>query len=103
MIGYVDVKTASGVSFFVKRSTNYGSAGSVIPYELEQLNIGKAMKLATGVFTTPVNGRYYFSFTAESGSNSVTHPYLRVNGVVMASSYAPSTYYNLPSTNSSHF
>ena len=84
----MDVKTASGVYFFVQRSTHYGSAGSVVPYEFERrLNIGNAMNFATGVFTAPVNGRYYFSFTAESGSNSVTHPYLCVNGVVMASSY----------------
>ena len=94
----MDVKTAAGgVSFYVQRSTTYSSNGTVIPYEVERLNIGGAMNLATGVFTAPVNGRYYFSFKALAWTSGVHNfVYLRVNGVGIGISWAPTNYYNLP-------
>ena len=67
-IGYNDIKTAPGVSFYVQRNSTYASVNTTIPYEVTRLNVGGAMNAVTGVFTAPVNGRYYFSFTAESGS-----------------------------------
>ena len=67
MIGFNEVKTAFGVSFYVQRQTTYSSTtGTTIPYEVTQLNIGDAMNAATGVFTAPVNVRYLFSFTVRS-------------------------------------
>ena len=96
MIGYNDVKTAAGVYFYVQRHTAYDTAGTVIPYEVTQLNVGGHMNAATGVFTAPVNGRYHFSFTARSWSSN-TFVRLRVNGAFVATSYAPpSRNYNLP-------
>jgi hypothetical protein len=67
----------------------------VIRYEDELLNIGRAMNLATGVFTAPVNGRYHFSFKAETGGNT-GHFQLRLNEIAIGISYAPSLYGNLP-------
>ena len=96
-IGYLDVKTSSGVSFYVQRSSNYSSNGTVIPYEVTRLNIGGAMNAGTGVFTAPVNGRYHFSFKGLSWSSGVaTNVHLRVNGVNIGSSWAPLDRYNLP-------
>ena len=96
-IGYLDVKTSSGVSFYVQRQTDYSSIGSVITYEVEKLNVGGAMNLATGVFTAPVNGRYHFSFTARAYSpDAYNNVYLRLNGVNIGLSFAPSYNYNLP-------
>jgi len=96
-IGYLDVKTSPSVSFYVQRSSSYGSP-AVIPYEVTRLNVGGHMNAETGVFTAPVNGRYYFSFTAASGSppGFYSRVYLRVKGANIANSFAPSTNYNLP-------
>ena len=63
-IGNVDVKSNSGVYFFVGRNTTYPTNKTAIPYEVERLNIGGAMNLASGVFTAPVSGRYQFNFVA---------------------------------------
>jgi hypothetical protein len=94
----LDVKTAAGgVSFYVQRNTTYSSTGTVIPYQVEQLNIGGAMNLATGVFTAPVDGRYYFSFTALAWTSGVDNAvFLRVNGAKIGRSWAPSNNNNLP-------
>ena len=97
MIGFNDIKTSSGVYFYVQRNYVFASAGKVIPYQLERLNIGGAMNLATGVFTAPVNGRYQFSFVARSGAPGVAHYCnLRVNDAVIATSYAQSYGFNMP-------
>ena len=93
-IGYLDVKRSSGVSFYVQRNSTYASAGTVIPYQVTRLNVGGHMNVATGVFIAPVNGRYHFSFTARSLSS--TYVFLRVNGALIASSFALSVNYNLP-------
>ena len=96
-IGYLDVKTSSGVSFYVQRNSSYSSIKTVIPYEVPQLNIGNAMNLETGVFTAPVDGRFHFSFTALSSSSSgPNYVYLRLNGAVNAISYAAPPNYHLP-------
>ena len=96
MIGFNDIKTFSGVYFYVQRNSIFAYAENVIPY-IERLNIGGAMSLATGVFTAPVNGRYQFSFTARSGSAELSnYCSLRVNDAVIATSYSQSHGYNLP-------
>ena len=75
----------------------YATAKTVIPYEIEKLNIGGAMNLATGIFTAPVKGRYFFSFTALSWATNIAH-YLtiRVNGAKLGTLYAPNERYNMP-------
>ena len=87
------------MSFYVQRQTTYSSVNTVIPYGVTRLNVGGAMNAATGVFTAPVNGRYYFSFTALSWSSDVTpvtYVRLRVNGAYIGESLALSLRYNLP-------
>jgi hypothetical protein len=99
VIGFNDIKTASaGVSFYVQRQGPYSYAKTVIPYQVERLNIGGAMNLATGVFTVPVNGRYHFSFAAISMTAHFNMVNLRVNAGVnyIGSSWATSTDFNLP-------
>ena len=58
----------------------------MIPYQVERLNVGGAMNLATGTFTAPTNGIYSFSFTTQSNSIDGASVFLRVNGGQIASS-----------------
>ena len=90
-IGYVDVKTSSGVYFYVGRTSTYSTTESVIPYERTQLNIGGAMNLASGVFVAPVSGRYQFNFVAVANAAS-TAVIFRLNGVRIAYGLGDSRY-----------
>ena len=96
-IGFNDVKKNSRVYFYVQRNSEYVSPQSTIRYQIERLNIGGGMVLASGVFTVPTNGRYHFAFNARTFANS-NYFFLRLNGVVIASSFAPFMGDNMPIT-----
>ena len=96
-IGYVDVKSSSGVYFYVGRNSIYSTTGTVIPYVVAQLNIDGAMNLASGVFTAPVSGRYQFNFVALAKVD-VTDVIFRLNGGGIASGFGRFEYYNLAIT-----
>ena len=81
----MDIKTG-GVYFQVQRNSIYNATNTVIPYQVERLNVGGAMNLATGTFTAPTNGIYSFSFTTQSNSIDGASVFLRVNGGQIASS-----------------
>ena len=98
----MDVKTSTGVYFYVGRTSNYNSSYSVIPYEVEHLNVGNAMNLASGAFTAPVNGRYQFNFVAlgdySSESTGKIDAQLLLNGAQIAYGYSPRQNENLAFT-----
>ena len=59
-MGYIDVKSASGVYFYVQASgyqSMIGVAG-VIRFDKERLNIVAGMNVKNGVFTAPKTGTY---------------------------------------------
>jgi len=65
--------------------------GAVIPFDVERLNVGGAMNLATGVFTAPVDGIYHFEFSAMKsydGGALDTYVTLQVNGGGVSLAYA---------------
>ena len=82
---------SSPIYFYVQRKSNFAVPNVVIPYEVELLNEGEALDLASGVFTAPVSGVYYFSFKSFTGSSRVTKLIvtsvaLRLNGKIVTTS-----------------
>ncbi|XP_046645833.1 uncharacterized protein LOC124336177 isoform X2 [Daphnia pulicaria] len=61
-IGYADVKSAP-VHFYVQRKNHFNEIRTPIPFEVALVNEGNAMDLASGKFTAPRRGIYFFSFT----------------------------------------
>jgi len=90
-IGNVDVKTKS-VHFYVTRNSTFSGIGATIPFELERLNVGGGMDMASGIFTAPVDGVYHFDFSAVK-EVSVKHLeiFLNVNGVNYAFAHTGQT------------
>ncbi|XP_057373213.1 uncharacterized protein LOC130694064 [Daphnia carinata] len=66
-IGFVDTKS-SPTYFYVRKFANYfAKLYTPIPFDDEMMNVGGAMNLTTGIFTTPRTGKYFFT---ASGSTS---------------------------------
>ena len=66
------MKTRSGVYFSVYKISGFvsESGSSIIPYDYSFSSIGGGMDLATGIFTAPVGGRYFFTFNAIADSDN---------------------------------
>jgi len=80
LIGNVEVKTAS-VHFYVQRQSDFDTEYTVIPFQVEQLNVGGAMDTKTGVFTAPVSGIYHFGFSCLMHAKSwYLDIFLQLNG-----------------------
>jgi hypothetical protein len=65
-MGYADVKSMP-TYFYVQKSTSFNQANTPVPFEVVQLNIGNAMNIASGIFTAPRNGTYFFSLSGIAG------------------------------------
>ena len=90
-VGLMTIKS-SPIYFYVQRKSNFAVPNVVIPYEVELLNEGGALDLASGIFTAPVSGVYYFSFKSFTGSGRYQHQWiitsvaLRLNGNTVTTS-----------------
>ncbi|XP_052327296.1 complement C1q-like protein 2 isoform X5 [Oncorhynchus keta] len=60
---------------------------TTVVYKKVITNIGEAYNPDTGVFTAPVRGAYYFTFTCNVGNSGVANAALLKNGVNMAAVY----------------
>ena len=72
----------------MQRSTNFGTENVPIPFEVTRLNVGNAMNAASGIFTAPKTGIYFFSFSGLGSSKSATFPQLYLNGILIGSGWA---------------
>ena len=63
VLGYIDVKPASGIYFYVQSFNQSVGGNGVILFYKERLNIGIGMNLKSGVFTAPKTGTYAFFFS----------------------------------------
>ncbi|XP_046456425.1 repetitive organellar protein-like isoform X2 [Daphnia pulex] len=98
-IGYADVKSAP-VHFYVQRNSECYNQYTPITFNLARVNEGNAMNLASGIFTAPRPGIYFFSFTGvarlkfkssslifSASSHSRLSSRLYLNGNLIASSF----------------
>jgi hypothetical protein len=93
-IGYADVKSAP-VHFYVQRNSSFSQQYTPLPFDLARVNEGNAMDLASGKFTAPRPGIYFFSFTGVAllSSSSYVHFYSRLylNGNIIGANYVYET------------
>ncbi|KZS09272.1 C1q and tumor necrosis factor-related protein 3-like protein [Daphnia magna] len=61
-IGHVDVKS-SPAYFYVRRNQTFDETRTPIVFDIERLNEGEAYDKTSGIFTAPVTGRYFFTFS----------------------------------------
>ncbi|KAK4026662.1 hypothetical protein OUZ56_015689 [Daphnia magna] len=65
LIGSVGVKSVV-TNFYVQKNTKFSRRNTPIPFEVETVNNGRAMDLASGKFTAPVKGTYFFTFAGHA-------------------------------------
>ena len=87
----MDVRSKS-VHFTVQRKTDFLLNNTAITFEIELLNLGGAMNIATGVFTAPFDGIYHFEFSSLKNPDGLVYVFLQLNGVGIAASYASDLY-----------
>ncbi len=60
-IGYEDVKSSPTYFYVRKWESGFAQPSIPIPFDVQNLNVGAAMNLTSGKFTTPRAGTYFFS------------------------------------------
>jgi hypothetical protein len=90
-IGYADVKS-SPTYFYVQRNSGFSQLTTPIPFDVERLNVGGAMNSASGKFTAPRTGKYFFSLSGLVDFPSSGYQNLEIclykNGNVIARGYS---------------
>ena len=90
-LGLMDIKSVSGVYFYVQVfGIQPVSDDGIILFNKERLNIGGGMNMTLGVFTAPKAGTYAFTFSILKNGYSYEslNVYLRRNGIRIGVSVA---------------
>ena len=82
------ISEASQVYFYVQKNQNAPRGTNAVTFEVEKLNVGKAMDIKTGVFTAPVDGNYFFTFSCVSNPGGALRVQLMLNGVAVGTAVA---------------
>ena len=71
-------------AFYAYRTSSYDKFNTTIPYSGTSLNTNNVLNTATGVFTAPAKGLYYFYFSAtkQVGKSSLTIELRKNNEVI---------------------
>jgi hypothetical protein len=85
LIGTVDMKSTPAY-FYAQKTSSYSVANTVVPFESTKTNVGGAFDTATGEFTAPAAGKYFFVFSCLS-SDIPTRVNLEVNSAAVAQTY----------------
>lgn len=56
--------------FNVQKKLTHNNVSTVLPYDVEILNVGNGFNTSSGIFTAPCAGTYYFSFTSSVDNTS---------------------------------
>ena len=73
----------------LQKKTGYNTSNSVVPFEVESLNIGGAFDMKKSAFIAPVSGIYEFTLKGyKTGKPQSTFISLRLNGKAMAASWS---------------
>ena len=73
-IGLTDVKSSS-TYFYGQRNEDFNQTNTPIPFDVVRLNEGGAFDGATGIFTAPANGKYFFSFVGLAHLPATSSPH----------------------------
>jgi len=76
------------VYFYVQKDKPGKIDPNPVTYDVERLNIGKAMDMKTGVFTAPIDGNYFFTFSCVSEDGGTLRVQLKVNDKLVGSGVA---------------
>lgn len=67
------------------------TAGNAIPYNNVVTNIGNGLDLKTGIFTAPVNGTFYFTWTGQAFRGAFVYLKSSTVNTHLCGTYSPNT------------
>ena len=77
----MDIKSSPVYFYFQKTNIRHSVYNVPMPFEIMKLNVGNAMDMATGIFTAPKAGIYYFAYNGiKDWDSGTTFLYLQLNG-----------------------
>ncbi|CAC5384429.1 C1QL [Mytilus coruscus] len=81
------------VGFLVSNSGSLQNVGNdaIVVYDTVTTNLGGGYDKSTGVFTAPVEGLYYFSWTVLAFAGKSFYTQLKLNDIVVAKNHAGAT------------
>ena len=97
----MDIKTTPGVYFYVQRNMAFSDTNQpeVVRFNIERLNIGKALNMTTREFKAPKSRIFHFSFSLLILKDAFTMSYMQVhlrlkNKTIVGKSFSGNGFYS---------